>query len=95
MFRFIADSWLSCRKYAERASQSLDHPLTFGESVKFRIHHILCFTCRRFRRQILEVEKGLGQLAASAQRESPSEGPCLSEQARCRMEAALRNEPRR
>lgn len=43
---------LSCKHYSELTCKSRDKQLTRTESLIHYFHHALCFTCRRFSKQI-------------------------------------------
>lgn len=88
MLQWFAESWLSCRKYTERASRNLDQPLTGWDRAGFVFHHYFCFFCRRFNRQIHQLE---GDLKRYSQYVESQEIPPLPEQARQRIIEKLRN----
>ena len=46
---------LSCRKAAERLSQSLDTPLPTIDRIALGSHMVICSSCRKFRRQFLSL----------------------------------------
>lgn len=80
-------SWLSCKKFCERASQRADGALSPRERTGYWAHFFICFTCRRFERQIKRIErifhclreKGLDQASEC----------CLDENAKSRMKSML------
>lgn len=61
-------SWLSCDKYTESASKALDNvEMTRFERWSYKFHHFICFSCRRFLRQIRSIESecsNIGEMGA-------------------------------
>ena len=49
-------SWLSCKRFCERCSQKLDSSLGLRDRIGYWFHYYLCFTCRRFQRQVKQIE---------------------------------------
>jgi hypothetical protein len=43
---------LTCKQASKLISQSLDHPLTWSEKMRLRLHLFICDPCRHFRRQL-------------------------------------------
>ncbi|WKZ56508.1 MAG: hypothetical protein QY326_07195 [Bdellovibrionota bacterium] len=90
-------SALSCEQYTRLLSRSLDSKLSFSERLSFYTHHILCVVCRRYRRQILLIER-MAQKVAGAdyakdkQERAGSAGGELSAEARERIESELSRE---
>lgn len=94
---WMSGSWLSCRKYAERTSVSVEKPLHGWDRIGFLFHHYWCFTCRRFRKQLLQVEDGLQHFAEVA-KERPEEllqEHSLSPEACSKIRRACEREPKR
>jgi len=52
----------SCRRYTELASRSMDEKLGPSEMIFHRFHHIICMVCRRFKRQIVLVNKAIQKI---------------------------------
>ncbi len=43
---------INCKETAELLSQEQDRPLTAGETLRLRLHLLLCRGCRSFSRQL-------------------------------------------
>ena len=87
---WFSKSWLSCEEYSKRMSRSLDEPLSVWEKLGYRFHHYWCFTCRRFNRQIHQIESGLGLFARLVHSEDfEDEGAKLSSDEITRISGAL------
>ena len=56
-------SLLSCKKFTQLSSMSMEKPLSLREKFQYRFHFCLCFTCRRFERQIRTLQKVLSLAA--------------------------------
>lgn len=52
-------SLVSCRKFTELSSISMEKRLSLVEWFQYRFHFCLCFTCRRFERQIAKIQEVL------------------------------------
>lgn len=49
--------WFSCERYTESASRLLDNTeLSTYEFCRYKFHYYLCYSCRRFLRQIKSIE---------------------------------------
>lgn len=55
-------NFFSCQHYTELASRGIDEELRGWDKVRFRFHHVICTFCRRARRQMLMIERGLKRL---------------------------------
>ena len=53
---------LTCKQASQLISQSLDHPLSFPNRFKLRLHLVLCDACCRFKRQLNQLRNALQQL---------------------------------
>jgi hypothetical protein len=78
---------MTCQQAAEVVCRSVDVRPALGERVGIAVHTLFCGSCRRFRRQLLEVhaagERALGEGVLAAEGD-------LSPEARMRIVAALR-----
>lgn len=77
---------ISCKRAAERISQSRDSPLSWWDWLMLWLHLWGCGMCRRFRRQadlIDEVGREVGQKEDEA-------GPALPDEAKERIRRAIR-----
>ena len=45
-------SWMSCEKFAEDSSKERDCKLCLYEKIRNVFHYCICFSCRRFKKQI-------------------------------------------
>ena len=61
-------SLLSCKRFTERHTRSLDAPLKGWDRFAYRFHYLLCYVCRRFSQQILYLERVL-KLVGQQERE--------------------------
>jgi hypothetical protein len=43
---------LTCKQASQLISQSLDHPLSWPQKVKLRLHLLMCTPCTRFKQQL-------------------------------------------
>ena len=68
---------LRCEQSTQLVSASLENELTFAERWAVRLHAISCWSCRRFRRQILFLREAMRHPDFSSQIESLS-GQVLS-----------------
>ena len=59
--RMIKWMKLSCEQTSPLISESLDHPLTFGQKMRLKLHLIMCGVCQCY----LDQLKTLGGLARS------------------------------
>jgi len=48
---------LSCRQFAELAGVRLDRPLKWLETLRFRMHRIMCGVCRPLPKQLENLQK--------------------------------------
>jgi Cdc6-like AAA superfamily ATPase len=45
-------SFFSCKEYTKYCCKKEVTSLTFSEKLAHRFHHLICYTCRRFSKQI-------------------------------------------
>ncbi|MFZ3087970.1 MAG: zf-HC2 domain-containing protein [Methylotenera sp.] len=43
---------LTCKQASQLISQSLDHPLSWSQKVKLRLHLLVCIPCNQFKQQL-------------------------------------------
>ena len=77
---------LRCREASELASRELDEPLSRIEGYALKGHVLICTSCRRFRRQILQIRRAM-QLRDAAAGSGPDSA--LSDEARRRIARAI------
>jgi hypothetical protein len=53
---------ISCKEATERATDYLEHGLSFWQAAAFRVHLIECRNCRRFLDQLRKTIAFLGRL---------------------------------
>lgn len=90
-------SLLSCKKFTQLSSRSMEKPLSIVEWLQYRFHFCLCFTCRRFERQIHTIQKVLSIAAERDERfEKAGEScsPGLSAEAKERMKSCFHQDRR-
>lgn len=85
-----ARSWFnssifSCRKFAERMSESYDHKLSAKEKFGYWFHYWWCFTCRRVNKQVERLEHELPKLKKC----DKLNHSCLSDECKARIKAKL------
>jgi len=75
----------SCQKYSHLCSKGMDCNLSFSEKIKHRFHHLICFTCRRFSKQLNAIDAGCHAL-------NPDEHlkhKCLSPETKNKIKSAI------
>lgn len=77
---------ISCRRAAELTSLQLDADLPAGQRLVLGFHRIVCAACRRFRSQLVEIDRATGEFLRS---EPPAEGPELPDDARARIHSQI------
>ena len=50
---------LTCQESSELVSQSLDHPLTFSDRAKLKLHLLMCKACHRFNRHLMQLRSAI------------------------------------
>lgn len=91
MSNLIGKMWkqVTCRRYTELASKSLDQPLTGREKVSFWLHHFICTFCRRSTRQLKVIEQAAQRISSEPGLYSNSDDG-LSAEAKERIKEALK-----
>jgi predicted anti-sigma-YlaC factor YlaD len=56
---------MTCRRFAELISWELDTDLPLHQRARLGFHALVCGACRRFRRQLGEMDEAVGQFVAS------------------------------
>ncbi len=84
--------WLSCKKYTESLSRSLDKPLAAHEKPMHWFHWFICFSCRRFRKQLLIIERAVKQCRDEPELLEAAGADGLSEEARSEIRRCLEQE---
>lgn len=80
---------LTCEESTRLVSESLDRELPAGERWAVRLHALCCWSCRRYRRQILFLRDAIRRRAIDIGAAAPPAGPTLSPEARQRIQQAL------
>ena len=85
-------TWLSCEKYAESASRRLDQDLSLHEKLRYLFHHVICFYCRRFSKQLSFLNQALEKLPEQFEEQAEHEN-CegLSPESCKRIQLAINN----
>jgi hypothetical protein len=79
---------ITCQKAVELTSRELDAPLPFGSRSMLGVHRWLCSACRRFRKQLIEVDEAVRDYLDAG---VPT-NVALPDDARQRIQQALRDE---
>jgi hypothetical protein len=79
---------LRCVEASRLASESLDHPLCPEDRLAMRLHQMICRSCRRYGRQVVELRRISTRLAE--QTDPPATAVQMPEEARERIKRALR-----
>ena len=82
-------SLLSCKKHTELLSQAMDRPMGPWERFSLRFHAFICFTCRRFHRQLALMDLALKGLPESKEAHAESCEECLSKEAAAKIKNCL------
>ena len=77
---------ISCRRAAELTSLQLDADLPTGQRFVLGFHRLVCGACRRFRSQLVEVDRATGEFLRS---EPTIEGLELPDDARERIHSQI------
>jgi hypothetical protein len=91
MIKFFSELYnvlFSCKEYAKRFSHNLDRPLSRGEAIKLKIHHIICQRCRVASEQVSK----LGEITEEYLNKPSDQGPSLPKDFSQRLKDKLRNE---
>lgn len=91
--RRVVDLWrllnLTCEGMSELASASMDRALSPTERFALGSHVLYCTACRRFRRQIVLVQRAVRRFSTEIERDT--DGPALPDEVRERIKRALRD----
>jgi hypothetical protein len=79
---------LRCEEASRLSSESLDHDLASADRLAWRLHLLICVSCRRYRRDILALRRISNQMADSVDRL----GTTLPDDARERIKRALKGD---
>ncbi len=77
----------SCRRVAELTSKELDAKLRLDERFALGFHRLGCAACRRFRTQVGEIDRVLGEYASEA---SGAEAVRMPHESKARLKDVLR-----
>ena len=62
-------SWLSCKKFCERASRNLDDDIQWEKKPGYIFHFLICVTCRRYLSQIKTIDAALCHCAKAEEQD--------------------------
>jgi hypothetical protein len=79
---------ISCQRAAEWTSRELDAALGGGHRLALGVHRLLCGKCRRFRVQLAEIDRAVGEFVAAG---APADAR-LPDESKERIKQALRDE---
>ena len=79
---------LPCEEASRLSSESLDHDLASADRLAWRLHLLICISCRRYRRDILALRRISTRLAE--QTDPPVPAMPLPDDARERIKRALK-----
>jgi predicted anti-sigma-YlaC factor YlaD len=82
---------LPCEEMSRLASRSLDGGLAPMERFVLRLHLLYCAACRRYRRQLGQIQGALRKLAGGNEAASYPEGPGLPDQVREGIKRAIKS----
>ena len=80
-------SFLSCRDYSKGSSKKRDSKLGKYDLAKYYFHHVICFTCRRFSKQLDSIDQACCVLKES----EPFLDQSLSEEVKAKILTTLRD----
>lgn len=82
---------LSCREAAQLISEGLDRRLPFWRRVGLRFHVLMCWACRRYKRQLHGLDHLVSRRFTSPDPTESASSARLSSDARRRIKARLRD----
>ena len=82
---------LRCREISKLVSESMDRDLPFRRRLEVRMHLMMCRLCSGFARQMRLLRRGARENPERLGSEESAPEARLSEEARERIKAALRN----
>ena len=85
MFRWMID----CKAVTRLVSEAMDRPLPFHRRLWTWIHLLMCGRCAEFRNQVRLLRCAASQDPAAGT--ADPDAPCLSEDARKRLRASIRD----
>lgn len=89
MRRFFQFLFMPCEGYTELISAAMDGDLSSLDHVAVRLHSTYCKSCRRYRKQIMQLRLMLSRLDENIQHAGETQ---LTSEARERILIALRRE---
>ena len=81
---------LRCREVSKLVSESMDRQLPLGQRIQLRMHLMLCRLCAGFAQQTRLLRQAARQQSEQSAADVSTPGTTLSEEARERIKAALR-----
>ncbi len=63
---WMSKKMISCEEASFLISKSLDTKLTIKEKINLRMHHMVCELCRRYAKQIKQLDAKIGILKEDA-----------------------------
>ncbi len=82
----------SCKDYSEACCKSRDQKLGLVERFRFSVHHVLCFTCRRFSKQLDILDSACRNLYSKNEFDGMKNSKKLSDSAKLKISSALAEE---
>jgi hypothetical protein len=82
---------LRCREISKLVSESMERRLPFGTRMQVWVHLMLCRFCAGFARQVRFLRRAVKQNPERLAGDSSTPKPTLSQEARERIKAALRD----
>ncbi len=82
---------LCCREISKLVSESMERQLPLGQRIQVRMHLMLCRLCAGFARQTRLLRRAAKQDSQRLAGDSSTPDATLSEEARDRIKAALRD----
>jgi predicted anti-sigma-YlaC factor YlaD len=77
---------ISCRRASELTSLQLDSDLSIGQKLAVRVHRLMCPACRRFQKQLIQINEETGEFFKSS---SGMETIPMPEESRVRIQTQL------
>lgn len=81
---------INCKDYALLVSGCMDRRLSFWETLSLKLHALLCPPCKQVGNQMALIRQACRFIPADRPG-APQSQNCLSEQARMKIKAALKN----
>lgn len=88
---------INCREHSRLTSKSMDHPLTFWERLRIRLHQWLCPPCAGVKKQLRAIRDACRHTPSDSDTEQRPDKhlPRLPEDACRRIKAAIREQSKK